>query len=137
MLKGWEESWSVVESWRLQIGVESWLNIWIEVYFNLQWVPLCPAVPEVAQSQVVTACAKRLSEVEWSYFSISTKQLYCGRDPCLSIVPYNCCYEGSRRDVISFIAFMSSNGGPESLQRKPTSLACCIRPFLNGYVCVA
>jgi hypothetical protein len=44
--------WSGVESWRLQIGVESWLNIWIEVYFNLQWVPLCSAVPEVAQSHV-------------------------------------------------------------------------------------
>ena len=56
-----------VESWRFQIGVESWLNIWIEVYFNLQWVPLCPAVPEVAQSHVVMACAKRLSGVEWSY----------------------------------------------------------------------
>ena len=56
-----------MESWRLQIGVESWLNIWIEVYFNLQWVPLCPAVPEVSQSHVVTACAKRLSGVEWSH----------------------------------------------------------------------
>ena len=56
-----------VESWRLQIGVESWLNIWIGVYFNLQWVPLCPAVPEVAQSHVVTACAKRLSGVEWNH----------------------------------------------------------------------
>ena len=56
-----------VESWRLQIGVESWLNIWIEVYFNLQWVSLCPAVHEVAQSHVVTACANRLSGVEWSH----------------------------------------------------------------------
>ena len=34
--------------------------------FGLQWVPLCPAVPEVAQSYVVTACAKSLSGVEWS-----------------------------------------------------------------------
>ena len=46
--------WSGVESCRFQIGVESWLNIWIGVYFNLQWVPLCPAVPEVDQSHVVT-----------------------------------------------------------------------------------
>ena len=85
VLKGGVESWSGVESWRLQIGVgswrlqngveswrlqigvESWLNIWIEVYFNLQWVSLCPAVHEVAQSHVVTACAKRLSGVERSH----------------------------------------------------------------------
>jgi hypothetical protein len=67
VLKGRVESWNGVESWILQIGVESWLNIWIGVYFNLQWVSLCPAVPEVAQSHVVTARAKRLSGVEWSY----------------------------------------------------------------------
>ena len=37
------------------------------MYFNLQWVPLCPVVREVVKSHVVTACAKRLSGVEWSH----------------------------------------------------------------------
>jgi len=49
--------WSGVVEWSGVLETPNWSGVLIEhmnrgVY--LQWVPLCPAVPEVAQSHVVT-----------------------------------------------------------------------------------
>ena len=46
--------WSGGVEWSGVLQTPNWSGVLIRVYFNLQWVPLCPAVPEVDQSHVVT-----------------------------------------------------------------------------------